>query len=61
MHFELKKAIIEYMFDTHNDFQLHNNTVDQFRPYIYDSDGNYLIGGKEVSEFIATAVKLIKE
>jgi hypothetical protein len=32
-----------------------------FRAYIYDADGNYLIGGEEVKNFICDAVKLITQ
>lgn len=61
MQYELKKAIIEYIFDTRNDFQLHNNTIDKFRLYIYDDKGEYLIGGARVAEFIREAIDLILE
>lgn len=60
MNNELKKAIANYMFDNIKDFQLVNNTVDNFRAYIYDSDGNYLIGGNLVANFIIQIDNLIK-
>ena len=59
MRKELKKAIIDYIFENEREFQLTNATVEKFRPYIYDADGSYLIGGEEVSRFIDEAIKLI--
>jgi len=59
MNTELKKAIINFMFDNSKDFQLTNNTIKEFRLYIYDDKGNYLIGGENVSNFIKQAEKLI--
>ena len=59
MHIELKKAIIAHIFENFSDFQMVNNTTDKFRAYIYDSKGEYLIGGNEVYEFIKDAIELI--
>lgn len=56
---ELKKAIINWMFDNSKEFQLINATAERFRSYIYDDKGNYLIGGKDIMEFIRKADKLI--
>ena len=56
---ELKKAIIDWLFENKNAWQRTNACREYFRPYIYNSDGNYLIGGEEVSEFITSADKLI--
>jgi len=56
---ELKQAIINYIFENLKDFQLVNNTKDEFRAYIYDSKGEYLIGGEDVYIFIKDAVELI--
>lgn len=56
---ELKRAIINWLFDNKNAWQRANACRDYFRPYIYDPDGNYLIGGEEVSDFISSADKLI--
>ena len=47
MKTELKKAIIDCIFDNVNEFQLTNFVVDKCRPYIYDDKGMYLIGGQE--------------
>jgi len=59
IHIALKKEIIAYIFDNSKEYQLVNATIEQFRPYIYDSTGNYLIGGEDVSQFIRDAVKLL--
>jgi len=61
MNTELKKAIVNFIFENENEFQLHNATSEKFRPYIYDASGNYLIGGEEVSEFITNFLKLMKK
>lgn len=58
---ELKQAIINFIFDNEKEFQIVNNTVDNFRAYIYDSKGEYLIGGEDVRIFIKNAIKLITE
>ena len=60
MKTELKKAIINYIFEHLTDFQLVNNTTDKFRAYIYDSTGEYLIGGEDVVKFISQSINLIK-
>lgn len=57
---ELKQAIINFIFEHENEFQLINVTIEKFRPYIYDNSGKYLIGGQDVSEFISKAINLIK-
>ena len=56
---ELKKAIIDWLFDNKNAWQRTSACREYFRPYIYNADGNYLIGGEEVSDFITEADKLI--
>ena len=56
---ELKKAIIDWLFANKNAWQRTNACREYFRPYIYNADGNYLIGGEEVSDFITEADKLI--
>lgn len=56
---ELKKVIIEWLLEHENEWQRVNSCVKEFRPYIYDSTGNYLIGGQQVAEFIKNADKLI--
>lgn len=61
MLIELKKAIIAYMIENINDFQLVNQTVNEFRQYIYLPSGEYCIGGEIVSKFISSFYNLIKE
>lgn len=61
MQTELKNAIIKHIQENSNDFQLVNNTTAHFREYIYDSKGEYLIGGVEVSRFITEFISLYKE
>ena len=60
MKTELKKAIIDNIFQNEKQFQINNFVTDEFREYIYNSKGNFLIGGEEVSNFITEAIKLIK-
>lgn len=59
MKTELKKVIIDFIFENEKEFQITNTTIEKFRPYIYDSDGHYLIGGGDVSIFIQEAIKLL--
>ena len=56
---ELKKAIINWLFDNANAWQRINACCEYFRPYIYNNDGNFLIGGEEVYNFIIDAEKSI--
>lgn len=59
MNKELKRAIIDWLLDHENEWQRVIGCCRAFRPYIYNADGNYLIGGKEVSDFISEADKLL--
>jgi hypothetical protein len=59
MRTELKKAIIDFIFENEKEFQITNRTIQHFREYIYNAEGNFLIGGEDVSEFIDKAIKLI--
>lgn len=59
LNFELMKAIIDWLFENKDVWQRTNACTEAFRAYIYDADGNYLIGGKNVAEFIKKADKLI--
>ena len=61
MFIELKKAIILFMIDNINDSQLVTITQREFYPYIYNNDGDYLIDGDVVSDFIIDAAKLLKD
>lgn len=56
---DLKKAIIDWLFEHENSWQRRIVCYDTFKTYIYDSLGNYLIGGKDVYDFIAMADDLI--
>lgn len=59
VHPALKKVIIDWLFDHPNVWNRKNVCTDTFRAYVYDSAGNYLIGGKDVYEFIGAAEELI--
>lgn len=52
---ELMKAIINWLFDNKDAYQRVDTCKEYFKSYIYDVNGNYLIGGKEVSNFITAA------
>ena len=56
---ELKKEIINWIIENGNEFQRVNACTDKFRLYIYDTNGNYLIGGENVVNFIKKADNLI--
>ncbi len=56
---ELKKAIVNFILDNEREFQITNVTVQNFRLYIYDDKGEYLIGGEDVSKFIHDAIDLL--
>lgn len=57
---ELKQAIVNFIFDNDKEFQLHTATTKKFRNYIFDESGNFLIGGKDVSDFIGQTIKLLR-
>lgn len=59
MNKQLKQEIINFIFENEKVFQLQSITIGNFKEYIYNSQGNYLIGGKGVAEFIGKAVKLL--
>jgi len=59
MRKELKQAIVNYIFENEKDFNLINNTVGNFKSYIYTSAGDYLIGGEDVRDFIKKAIDLL--
>ena len=59
MNIELKQAIVNYIFKNIYDFQIINSTIDQFKNYIYDKEGEYLIGGGDIAKFIKEANNLI--
>ena len=56
----LKQDIFNWLIENEHEWQRVTSCVLAFRPYIYDSEGNYLkYGGKEVADFISKADKLI--
>ena len=59
MYKELKKQIIQWLFDNENVWQRTNSCIEEFKPYIYNKDGEYLIGGKDTMIFIEEAEELI--
>jgi hypothetical protein len=59
MRKELKQAIVNFIFENDKEFQLLNRTKEVFREYIYNSKGNYLIGGEDVALFIEQSINLI--
>lgn len=56
---ELKQAVIKWLFENDKAFNRLQCCMDAFKAYIYDGNGNYLIGGREVAEFIGSADKLL--
>ena len=59
MYKELKAEILKWLLEHEKEWQRVNACMKEFRPYIYNADGNYLIGGQIVSEFITEADKLL--
>lgn len=49
---ELKRAIVNWYCDNYKSFASPDECVKVFKAYIYDEKGEYLIGGKEVFDFI---------
>ena len=48
----LRIEIVKWFTENINRWQRVISCMDAFRAYIYDADGNYLIGGKDITEFI---------
>lgn len=59
MYKELKQAIINWLLEHEDTWQRVNVCHKEFEEYIYSSKGEYLIGGKTVSDFITAADKLL--
>lgn len=60
IRFDLKQAILEWMFENKNNFQIVNSCVEEFHDYIFGKDGNYLkFGGEDVYAFISEAYSLL--
>ena len=56
---ELRKQITMYLLENEGVFQRLNNCIEYFRLYIYTPEGNYLIGGEDVANYIRTLDKII--
>ena len=56
---ELKQAIINYILQNYNLFNRLNNTIHNFKNYIYDENWNYLIWWKDIVEWIEKIDKMI--
>ena len=56
---ELKQAILNWLLENESQWQRVNACVKAFRAYIYDENGNYLMGGQVISKFIVDADKLL--
>lgn len=56
---ELKREILKWLLDNENRWQRVIECNKAFKLYIYNNEGNYLIGGEEVSNFIEEADRLI--
>lgn len=52
VHKELKKEIFNWLLENENKWQRLNACKDEFRRYIFNEDGEFLIGGREVYDFI---------
>ncbi len=59
MNTYLKKSITLYILENLDDFQLVNNTIENFREYIYSASWEYLMTGKETAQFIRDICKLL--
>ena len=59
MRKELKQAIINWLIENENRWQRVNSCTSEFKEYIYNKEGNFLIGGEDVGKFIKDAEKLI--
>jgi len=59
MNKELKKEIFDYLYENETLWQRVNICREEFKEYIYDRNGNYLIAGEIVSNFIELADKLL--
>jgi len=59
MYLELKKAIIDWLIEHEDTWQRVNQCHEEFKQYIYNNEGNYIIGGEVVSDFITKADRLL--
>lgn len=56
---EFKKAVVDWICENTDEFQIINACVEHFKRYIYDESGNYLIGGEVRYNFIVDACVLL--
>lgn len=63
MQYTLMQRIFEKAVEVkkRGEFQDINTVVAEFKPYIFDSEGEFLIGGKQVHDFIVDSLKLIEK
>ncbi len=54
----LKDLIVKYIQNNNGDFQLVNNTIAEFKKYIYTPEGEYLVGGQYIAQFIKNFISL---
>lgn len=60
IYLDLKKQIIAWYLDNLDEFQRSNACREEFKEYICDKNGNYLIGGQAVSDFIDHVERLFE-
>lgn len=56
---KLKQAIISWIFKNLGAWQITTSCIITFKAHIYDSKGDYLVGGDEVYDFCRNAITLI--
>ena len=56
---ELRKAIAEYLIENTDSFQILCECMEHFRPYIFDNNGGYAIGGETVADFIRDCERVL--
>lgn len=59
MYMELKFEILKWLYENENEFNRVTHCINHFKEYIYNSKGEYLIGGRRVTNFIEKADKLL--
>lgn len=58
---DLKKAMADWVFEHINEYQLYNAASEHFRAYIFDANGNWLIGGEANYNFLHKLIDIIIE
>ena len=58
---ELIRNIMLWIIENEEDVQIKNNCVNNFKDYIYNKDGNYLIDGEQMANFIYEQIDLLKK